>query len=185
MDRETCTDSVSPDKERIPMYKIFAVAFSYPDDRLKDFFSFTAEEKKELISEYDRLFRASNIWLYGTEHVALNEFQRARYLSDIMGFYKAFGVEPDKDRPDSLNIELEFMQYLVFKRLQALKNNSEENAFVCLDAQKKFFNEHLYPAAKKIAEAIISKSKNSFYVEISNIMLKFLESERKFFGRNT
>lgn len=117
--------------------------------------------------------------------MALNEFQRVQYLSDIMGFYKAFGVEPDKDRPDSLHIEFEFMHYLVFKRLKALKNNSEDNAFVCLDAQKKFFNEHLYPAAKKIGEAIISKSKNNFYVEIANIMLEFLESEKKFFGRNT
>lgn len=185
MNKEMCADSASPDKERIHMYKIFAVAFSYPDNKLNDFFSLTAREKKELISEYDRLFRASNIWLYGTEYVALNEFQRVQYLSDIMGFYKAFGVEPDKDRPDSLNIEFEFMHYLVFKRLCALKNNSEDNAFVCLDAQKKFFNEHLYPAAKKIGEAIISKSKNKFYVEIANIMLEFLESEKKLFGRNT
>lgn len=61
MDREMFTDSALPDEERIPVYKIFAVAFSYPDDKLKDFFSFTAEEKKELILEYDRLFRASNI----------------------------------------------------------------------------------------------------------------------------
>lgn len=181
MDREVCEDSVLPDKERTVMYKTFSVAFSYPDDKLFTLFSFKDEEKKELISEYDRLFRTDDIWLYGTEYCAKNEFQRAQYLSDIMGFYNAFGLEPDRDRPDSLHAELEFMHYLIFKQHHALEKNDAGNALICLDAQKKFFNEHLYPAAKKIAEAIISKGKNNFYVQTGNEMLWFLESEEKFF----
>ena len=187
MDREMFTDSALPDEERMLVYKTFAAAFSYPGDNLFGLFSFTTEEKKELPLEYDRLFRANSIWLYGTEHTALNEFQRVQYLSDIMGFYKAFGLESENDRPDSLNIELEFMHYLIFKRLHAMEKDeadSKEKAFICLDAQKKFFNEHLYPAAGKIAKAIISQSNNNFYVQTANDMLEFLESEEKFFGRN-
>jgi TorA maturation chaperone TorD len=188
MNKEMFTDSASPDRERMLVYRTFAAAFSYPGDNLFRLFSLTTEEKKELPIEYDRLFRAKDIWLYGTEHTALNEFQRVQYLSDIMGFYKAFGLEPENDRPDSLHIELEFMHYLIFKKLQALEKeeaDSNEKVFICFDAQKKFFNEYLYPAAGKIAKAIISQSKNNFYVETATDMLEFIESEKKFFGRNT
>ncbi|KCZ70346.1 nitrate reductase delta subunit [Candidatus Methanoperedens nitroreducens] len=189
MHKEMYADSVLPDRERMLMYKTFATAFSYPDDNLFGSFSLADEERKELVLEYDRLFRANNIWLYGTEYKALNEFQRVQYLSDIMGFYRAFGLEPDRDRPDSLHIELEFMYYLIFKKLHALnKDNtadSKEKAFICTSAQRKFFTEHLQPAAEKIAGAIISKSKNSFYIQTANEMLEFLGSEEELFRRST
>ena len=186
------------DKERMIKYKMFAMAFSYPDNAFFSFFNGLTDEKVSLASEYDRLFRAGEIWRYGTEYLVKNEFQRQNQLSDIMGFYKAFGVEPDKDRPDSLSGELEFMHYLIFKRLKALSskgvgvahpvkasskpNVAEDKASICLDAQKKFFAGHLYPAAKKIAEKIISITKNSFYIETAKELNDFMESEKKILG---
>jgi TorA maturation chaperone TorD len=187
MKKEMYTESVSVDKERMLKYKRLAAAFSYPDE---DFFAFFPEllpEKERMLSEYDRLFRADKIWLYTTEYLAKNEFQKSSYLADIMGFYRAFGVEPDKDRPDSLSCELEFMHYLIFKRLHALSSNDakngEEKALICLDAEKKFFTHHLYPAALKIARVTISKTKDNFYLKIANEILEFLESEKIFLGR--
>lgn len=148
-------------------YKALAAAFSYP-------------ENKELVSEYDRLFRQSEIWLYGAEHIAENEFQRSNLLSDIAGFYKAFGLQTDKDRPDFLVSELEFMYYLIHKELKA---PDEEKASVCRDAARKFFKEHLYPAAKKISKKIISQDKCNFYPARAQELLEFLESEKKIFAR--
>lgn len=173
------------DQERILKYKRFAVAFSYPDDSFFGFFPELSSKREELIAEYDRLFRISSIWLYGTEYLAKNEFQRANLLSDIMGFYKAFGVEPGKVRPDSLSSELEFMHYLIYKRLRALKlkdrKDTRQKQAVCLDCQKKFFSEHLLPAAKRIAEKIIARSKDGFYKEASLEMLNFLKKEKRCF----
>ncbi|SNQ62033.1 TorD/DmsD family molecular chaperone [Candidatus Methanoperedens nitratireducens] len=187
MKSATSTDTMSPDKERMDMYRSFSTAFSYPDEKLSESFSLSFEERRELAIEYDRLFRANNVWLYGAEYVAANEFQRVQHLSDIMGFYHAFGLEPDKDRPDSLHIELEFMHYLIFKEIHALLRedaDSIENASVCRDAQKKFFNEHMHTAAKNIAEAVISHTNNHFYSKTAKDLLGFLETEAKFFGRN-
>ena len=176
-----CTESASRNKERMLEYKIFAAAFSYPDEKFFKFFPDLSAKKDSLISEYDRLFRAKEVWLYTVEYIAKNEFQRSNYLADIMGFYKAFGVEPDRDRPDSLSGELEFMHYLIFKNIHALEDKEgrdvKEKVAICLDAQKKFFAEHLYPAAKKIAEKIISMTENNFYTTIAKEFLEFLESE--------
>lgn len=190
MNKGMSTGSVSldPDRERMLKYKRFAVALSYPDGDFMAFFPELSPWRDLLVAEYDRLFRLDEIWLYGTEHVAENEFQRASMLADIMGFYRAFGLEPSKDRPDSLACELEFMHYLVFKRLYALENNdiddAAEKALVCLDAQKNFFTEHLYSAAKKVVGSIVSQTENTFYLEIAQEMLTFLESEARFLGRD-
>lgn len=183
VDEDIYTELVSADKERMLEYKAFAMAFSYPDDGLIEVFPELSSKKEDMISEYDRLFRASEVWLYGTEYLSMNEVQRSRSLADIMGFYRAFGLEPDTDRPDSLSCELEFMHYLILKGIHAANSgdgaDAKEKADICLDAQRKFFTEHLHPAAEKIAEAIMSKSSNDFYVNISKEMLEFLESEKK------
>ena len=166
-------------KERLSKYKSLAVAFSYPEGSFFDFFTEASGEKGELIREYDRLFRAKDIWLYGTEYMSEHEFQRSNYLSDISGFYKAFGLEVSSERPDALNAELEFMHYLIFKESKA---PTQEKAEICLDAQKKFFTEHLSPAAKAIAQKIIATTENPFYKNAASELIDFLSQEEEFFN---
>lgn len=201
MKKETSTESASPDNsaycpsdldvdeqleaDRMLKYQLLAAALSYPDDNFFARFTDYSQEKQSIVAEYDRLFRAGGVWLYGAEYQAENEFQRANILSDIMGFYLAFGLEPDKERPDSLNCELEFMHYLIFKKNRAKKDLNSENTLdkveTCQDAQKKFFNAHLYPGAKRIAQKIISQTNTGFYKKIAKEMLDFLEEEKKFY----
>ena len=172
------------DKERMLKYKAFAVAFSYPDDEFLKFFPKRSSEKAKLIGLYDHLFRLNEIWLYTAEYTAENEFERAKALADIMGFYRAFKVEPSKDRPDALAAEFEFMHYLIFKGIHAAEKGlprAAEKAAVCLDAESKFFEAHLYPGAKKMADKISSRTKDNFYAESALSLVDFLESERKYF----
>lgn len=178
-----CIDLASL-KQRTLTYKKFAVAFSYPDEEFLKFFP--EEKREETVSEYDELFRLKEIWPYATEYLVENEFQRAQYLADIMGFYRAFGLEPDKDRPDAFSSVLEFMHYLIFKQDYALVRNIEdayEKAKLCLDAQVKFFNTYLYPAAKKFAKAIISQGQNGFYKGVASGLLSFLEEEKEVYKK--
>ena len=163
-------------KERLSKYKSLAVAFSYPEGSFFDFFPEASGEKERLIREYDRLFRAKDIWLYGTEYISEHEFQRSNYLADISGFYKAFGVEIHSDRPDSLEAILEFMHYLIYKEINA---PSTEKAEICLDAQRKFFNEYVSVMAKAIAQKVIAQTQSSFYKTISLEMQEFLAEEEK------
>lgn len=183
MNNAMSTESALPDKTRMLTYKAFSQAFAYPDEGFFAAYPDLADHKDMLHKEYDRLFRVCEIWLSGAEYMAKNEFQRVNLLSDIMGFYRAFGVEPKHDRPDSLTNELEFMHYLMFKEMRARDvNQDQEKSLICLDAQKKFFSNHLYPAAKKIAESILAATDNSFYKEMSEEFLEFLEEEKAVLG---
>ena len=183
MNNAMSTESASPDEARMLAYKAFSRAFSYPDDEFFAGYPDLSDQQENFHQEYDRLFRVCEIWLFGAEHMAQNEFQRVNLLSDIMGFYHAFGVEPDHDRPDSLTNELEFMHYLIFKQMRATEIKQDpEKSSMCLDAQKKFFTEHVYPAAKHIAESILSTTRNSFYKEMSEDLLEFLEQEKAMLG---
>ncbi len=173
------------DDRRMRQYKTLAAAFSYPDDSFFAHFPDLIDDRQSLMAEYDRLFRAGIVWLYGAEYLIKNEFQRANMLSDIMGFYTAFGLEPDKERPDSITCEMEFMYAIILKRDRAgqlsADDQAKEKTDVCLDAEKKFFIQHLEPAAVLIAEKIISQTENHFYVNIAKDMLEFLTSEREHF----
>jgi len=188
MRNSMCIDTVSPKQERLLKYKRLAMAFSYPDDNFFAFFPRFLSEKEKLVLEHDRLFRSQEIWLYCSEYGAENEFQRAKNLADINGFYRAFGLQTSFDRPDALSSELEFMYYLIFKQLYACKINrtseSEEKKSICFDAQKKFFNEHIYPAAKQIAENIITQTENDFYREVARELIEFLKIEKIFLDKD-
>ena len=186
MKNTMCTESVSRNKERQIKYKTFAVAFSYPDDKFFDLFPDLKKEKDKLSAEYDRLFRSKEVWLYTTEYLAKHEFQKSNFMADIMGFYRAFGVEPNKERPDAISAELEFMHYLIFKTSHAEENlkgkDAKEKAAISFDAQKKFFNEHLFVGAKKIVEKILIFTKDGFYASVAQDLLDFLKEEKRFLG---
>lgn len=200
MSKEMSTESASPDnstasqlcaidqadKERMLAYRTWAAAFSYPNDEFFTHLPELAGDRQSLEAEYDRLFRAGVVWLYGAEHLVKNEFQRANMLSDIMGFYTAFGLEPDLERPDSITCEMDFMHYLILKRERlgtaVGADDAEDKADICRDAEKKFFVEHLEPAATPIAQGILDQTNNPFYKQAAEGVLEFLSCEREHFG---
>ena len=176
--------SVSRDQIRVHSYEILSTAVSYPDERTFAHFPHLAESKQDVIVEYDKLFRNSAIWLYSSEYTAHGQFQKTKQLSDISGFYRAFGLQIEKDRPDALSVELEFMHFLIFKSMYASENNvdnSEEKIELCNDAQSKFFRTYLYPSASAIGEQVADASAGVFYKEIFEELLLFMEKENEYF----
>lgn len=102
---------------------------------------------------YDRLFGfvpQGDCLPYETEYNALTfPVSRSQSLADVAGFYRAFGLEssPDEpERPDHLSLEFEFMARLIEKEWYAREKkgaDSGEKAQICVDAQRRFFQEHL------------------------------------------
>lgn len=179
MPNATSADSASLEARAL-RYKTLAVAFSYPEGPFFDCFGgvLAEDEKQGLPEEYDRLFRAQGIWLFGAEHTSANEFEKARALADIMGFYRAAGVEPEATRADALPCELEFMHYVIFKELRAAqRRGGRRKARLCLEMQRKFLADHLLPAARAIARAVLGQTESAFYRQAAAELLDFLASE--------
>jgi len=83
---------------------------------------------------------------YETEYTVADVFSKAQQLADIAGFYRAFGLEmggESHERPDHLAVELEFMYFLALKEAHARRGGHAEGIEICIDAQKKFLQDHL------------------------------------------
>lgn len=115
-------------------------------------------------------------------------FFRAQELADINGFYRAFGLERDpreRERPDHIALELEFMGRLIEKELAAAKSGHaplREKAPLCQDAQRKFFAAHLGWWAPAFAGLMRQAAASGLYAAHADALAAFIASERAFFG---
>lgn len=64
-------------------------------------------------------------------------------LADVAGFYAAFGVRTDHDRPDHLVAELEFMAVLLAAEADARTHGDLSEADVAASAARTFLRDHL------------------------------------------
>ena len=118
---------------------------------------------------------------------------RSHRMADVAGFYRAFGVEPSDDnreRPDHIALELEFMAWLIAKETRALEAGgaeAEEHSEICRDAQKKFFAEHLGWWLPAFAMALRRKADDAseppraaenFHIALGSVLAAFTAVER-------
>ncbi len=108
------------------------------------------EHIQDLQSEYISIFdngRESNP-IYETEYDRRRAMAKGNELSDIAGFYQAFGFELDSslegmEMLDHVGIELEFYALMLMKELHLSEANDAQGVEIVLDARKKFLQAHL------------------------------------------
>ncbi len=66
----------------------------------------------------------------------------ANDLADIAGFYRAFGVQIEGDRPDHVAAELEYVAFMLIREAYARERGEQDNAAVCADARRSFVRDH-------------------------------------------
>ena len=103
----------------------------------------------DLRSDYISIFDQAKSLnpLYETEYGRERAMFKANELSDIAGFYKAFGFEMnqdgDRDMVDHISVELEFYSLLQMKHLYLQEMNDLNGCDVVHDGMKKFMDSHL------------------------------------------
>ena len=73
-------------------------------------------------------------------------FQQAPIMADIAGFYRAHGLRAgglERERPDHIVVELDFMSVLARKEALALGQGASEHASVCRETAGSFLQGHL------------------------------------------
>ncbi len=98
-----------------------------------------------------------------------HHFQQVHDLSDVCGFYRAFGVDVpanSHERADHLGIELEFFGLLCMKEASALRAgdpDSGEHRDVTHRAQRRFLAEHLSGFVPTLHRRVADSGRSPFY----------------------
>jgi len=168
--------------QRAGFYKLLSVGFLFPDEQVAGLFHDWPAES--LVADYNRVFLGERaVPPYECEFLCRNEFERARHLADIAGFYRAFAVETRNERPDHISSELEFLHLLLSKEIEARRQGNPENLEVTLDAERKFFREHLSTWAPAFISAVRRQAPpESPYAQLCGWLEALLEEEAATLG---
>jgi DMSO reductase family type II enzyme chaperone len=115
--------------------------------------------------------------LYTARHV----FQETADLSDIAGFYRAFGLQlAEKERPDHITVELEFMHFLTYKEAYAFSHHGPAKARLCREAERKFVRDHLGRWGTRFAQRLAQKAGGGYYGCVASLLETYLPTELDF-----
>ncbi|MDR4508625.1 MAG: molecular chaperone TorD family protein [Candidatus Brocadiaceae bacterium] len=125
---------------------------------------------------------------YEGQYTPAHVHQQVQELADIQAFYRAFGLDisdEEKERSDHISVELEFMQFLLYKQAYAMENHGKEEAKVCLDSLKKFLKEHPGKWIPLLAILLGRKAGRGFYFAVSELTKVFMKLELTLLGVKT
>lgn len=116
--------------------------------------------------------------LYESAYTSYRDDMCSRDIyEDLLRFYEHFNIklnEKEKDFPDHLSAELEFMAFLTKKEADALERGKDANPYQL--AQMDFLERHLEKWVDKLDEKIQKKVKEGFYKGASVFMNEFLKA---------
>lgn len=127
-----------------------------------------------------RAFGVTGSLCYETEYGLPHEFRHSQELADLAGFYAAFGFSTGgavRERPDHLAVELEFMGILRFKEAYALERGTPEQVEVCIEAQRKFLQDHLGRWIDLYRAAFALNASEGPYVPLTQVLVDFVHAE--------
>ena len=106
--------------------------------------------------------------------------QQAHELSDLAGFYAAFGLKPSghlRERPDHVVCEFEFLEILSKKEAFALETADGEMVEVTRAAIEKLLREHLGRFGRAFAASLQTADSDGHYGRLGALCETFLINE--------
>ena len=122
---------------------------------------------------------------YETEYGNEALFQQPQELSDLMGFYRAFGLTvklAEHERVDHISCECEFMSFLAMKEAYALTHDDASMLAETVKAEKLFLRDHLGRFLPTFAAQLRRENASGFYAELADLTLRFLAQETNRLG---
>jgi DMSO reductase family type II enzyme chaperone len=136
-----------------------------------------------LSSSYHRLFghtARGSVPPYETEYGAEALFQQPYEISDLMGFYRAFGLSfnaAERERPDHVSCECEFLSFLTLKEAYALSHKENSMLEQTRKANRLFLRDHLGHFAPAFAHRLTREDPDCFYGAVGNLCTRFVAGE--------
>ena len=145
-------------------------------------------ETEQVRREYEYGFSESTSGhypLYETEYASPHVFAKTQTMADIAGFYRAFGVRSSiglGERPDQASTELEFMHLVTLMEANASSKGDKEKAQVCLDAERKFIQDHMGRWLQGLGKLITETATTNMYRSLGRLVTIFLNDEIRRLG---
>jgi TorA maturation chaperone TorD len=128
----------------------------------------------DLERDYTWMFFASKpriAYLFGSIYSEHKLYQDSTI--EIARLYHEAGLKVEeafKLPPDHIAIELEFMSYLAFNEMEAIKAANGESEEYAIELQQKALEKYVGPLARSIGERIVIGAKTDFYRTMGHIL---------------
>ncbi len=156
-----------------------ALAIRYDALSLRPVLKQARQRLLDLQGEYNALFATSvKAPAWETAYEIDKTARRAAELSDIEGFYRAFGLNLTIPlEPDSLVAELEFLSLLLQKLSYTFKEGDQDGAEICGDAYRKFLADHLGRWYEVFVRRLEGQTEEEYYRRIGALLKLVLDKE--------
>lgn len=111
-------------------------------------------------------------------------FQKSAQLSDVHGFYEAFGLELAGARPergDHLSTELEFMSSVAAREAYAVQTGDNEGLRILRDAETRFLEEHLGRWLPSFSHRLTEANPEGLYGDLGRCAGALIDAECRHF----
>jgi len=160
-----------------------ALPYPFPSAEVIEGLKHPGSDYQDFESEYIRLFdvgiMAPPCPLY--EGVYGEHTGRKKIMEELIRFYNHFDLSMSKENrelPDHITAELEFMHFLSFKEAQALNHNLDRQPYV--RAQKDFLNRHLAKWVPKLWLRLKQVGGLEFFEKLVLMLKEFVEADREY-----
>ena len=99
---------------------------------------------------------------------------------EVIKAYHEEGLSMDEDfkeLPDHIAVELEFMNYLIYKEIDTYMKSKFEDAMEVLRHQELFLKKYLGAWISNFSKAIIENSDNPFYISLAKCTEVFIKTD--------
>ena len=99
---------------------------------------------------------------------------------DVRNRYQEEGLDIGlKEAPDHIAVELEFMYFLIFKEIEAIKNSDSKSAVSYLKRQRSFLKTHLGRWVSEFAENVEANAQAEFYKNLARLTKSFIKKDMR------
>lgn len=99
---------------------------------------------------------------------------------EIARLYDEAGIklgEEFKLPPDHITLEMEFMSYLIYQELEAIKSGNEMNQELAVRLQNEILHKHLIPFGLSFGDRLAQHARTPFYQGIGGILTNLFQFE--------
>lgn len=151
-----------------------------PSDLMQEFGG-VSFDLDSMVDEYVRFFSLKNgCPPYENEYYETNRYvYSTEPMADIAGFYRAFGMGIQGERPDHIGAELEFMHLAARKEAEAAWKGLREETELCASIQRKFLQDHLGRWMDAFSEAL-EEAGSVLYHAIARFLARWVDLECRY-----